>query len=99
MVDLETVQYMTRNEADMSFKMRARTVFEYVDPTDDMVILVDGFKKYYQDNLEQLTSKDYVERHSQFHELISLFFYHLYRKFVREATRSLLETRENKDAK
>ena len=39
MVDLETIQYMTRNEADMSFKMRARTVFEYVDPTDDMVIL------------------------------------------------------------
>jgi len=39
MVDLETIQYMTRNEADMSFKMRARTVFEYVDPTDDMLIL------------------------------------------------------------
>lgn len=39
MVDLETIQYMTRNEADMSFKMRARTIFEYVDPTDDMVIL------------------------------------------------------------
>ena len=39
MVDLETIQYMTRNEADMSFKMRARTVFEYVDPRDDMLIL------------------------------------------------------------
>jgi SAM-dependent methyltransferase len=39
MVDLDTIQYMTRNEADMSFKMRARTVFEYVDPTDDMLIL------------------------------------------------------------
>ena len=39
MVDLATIQYMTRNEADMSFKMRARTVFEYVDPTDDMLIL------------------------------------------------------------
>ena len=39
MVDLQTIQYMTRNEADMSFKMRARTVFEYVDPTDDMLIL------------------------------------------------------------
>lgn len=39
MVDLDIVQYMTRNEADMSFKMRARTVFEYVDPTDDMLIL------------------------------------------------------------
>lgn len=39
MVDLDTIQYMTRNEADMSFKMRARTVFEYVDPSDDMLIL------------------------------------------------------------
>lgn len=39
MVNLETIQYMTRNEADMSFKMRARTIFEYIDPTDDMVIL------------------------------------------------------------
>jgi SAM-dependent methyltransferase len=39
MVDLDTIQYMTRNEADMSFKMRARTIFEYVEPTDDMMIL------------------------------------------------------------
>lgn len=39
MVDLDTIQHMTRNEADMSFKMRARTIFEYVDPTDDMLIL------------------------------------------------------------
>lgn len=39
MVDLNTIQHMTRNEADMSFKMRARTIFEYVDPQDDMLIL------------------------------------------------------------
>lgn len=39
MVDLQTIQHMTRNEADMSFKMRARTIFEYVNPTDDMLIL------------------------------------------------------------
>ena len=56
--------------------------------------VVDGFRKYYQNNLEQLTSEDYVEKHSQFHELISLFFYHLYRKFVRESTRRLLEYSE-----
>ena len=53
--------------------------------------VVDGFRKYYQDNLEKLTSKDYTERHSQFHELISLFFYHLYRKFARESTRRFLK--------
>jgi len=56
--------------------------------------VVDSFKKYYQNNLEKLTSKEYVERASQFHEVISLFFYHLYRKFVREVTRRLLEYRE-----
>ena len=56
--------------------------------------LVDAFKKYYQNNLEKLTSNDYVERHSQYHEVISLFFYHLYRKFVSDATTQLLEDRE-----
>jgi DNA-binding transcriptional MerR regulator len=59
--------------------------------------VVTAFKKYYLNNLEKLTSKEYVERSSQYHEVISLFFYHLYRKFVREATRSLLESREPKD--
>ena len=54
--------------------------------------VVTVFRKYYQNNLEKLTSKEYVERGSQFHEVISLFFYHLYRKFVREATRNLLES-------
>jgi DNA-binding transcriptional MerR regulator len=56
--------------------------------------LVDAFKKYYQNNLEKLTSKDHVERHNQYHEVISLFFYHLYRKFVREATTQLMRDRE-----
>ncbi len=50
--------------------------------------------KYYENNLEKLTSKEYVERASQYHEVISLFFYHLYRKFVREVTKRLLEYRE-----
>lgn len=56
--------------------------------------VVDIVKKYYQNNLEKMTSKEYVERANQYHELISLFFYHLYRKFVRESTRRLLEYRE-----
>lgn len=30
---------MTRNEADMAFKKRVRTIFEWVDPQDDSVIL------------------------------------------------------------
>ena len=61
--------------------------------------VVSAFKKYYQNNLEKLTSKEYIERASQFHEAISLFFYHLYRKFVREAARSLLEYGETSEGK
>jgi DNA-binding transcriptional MerR regulator len=59
--------------------------------------VVSAFQKYYLHNLEKLTSKEYVERASQYHEVISLFFYHLYRKFVRESTRNLLEARDSKE--
>lgn len=38
-VDLETIQHMTRNEADMAFKKRVQTIFEWVNPTENMVIL------------------------------------------------------------
>lgn len=34
-----TIQHMTRNEADMAFKKRVETIFEWVDPRDDMTIL------------------------------------------------------------
>jgi ubiquinone/menaquinone biosynthesis C-methylase UbiE len=39
MVDLTTIEHMTRNEADMAFKKRVRTIFEWVDPHDEDVIL------------------------------------------------------------
>jgi SAM-dependent methyltransferase len=39
MVDLQTIEHMTRNEADMAFKKRVRTIFEWVDPQDDDLIL------------------------------------------------------------
>lgn len=39
MVDEATLALMTRNEADMAFKKRVRTIFEWVDPQDDDVIL------------------------------------------------------------
>jgi DNA-binding transcriptional MerR regulator len=54
--------------------------------------------KYYENNLEKLTSKEYVERASQYHEVISLFFYHLYRKFIREATKRLTKQRQPADS-
>ena len=38
-VDPETVAWMLRNEADMSFRMRARTVFEWVPLRPDSLIL------------------------------------------------------------
>ena len=56
-------------------------------------------RKYYENNLEKLTSKEYAERAPQYHEVISLFFYHLYRKFIREATKRLIEQRMPKDTK
>ncbi len=39
MVDLQTIEHMTRNEADMAFKKRVRTIFEWVQPTDSMTVL------------------------------------------------------------
>jgi hypothetical protein len=56
--------------------------------------LVKAFKKYYQNNLEKLTSEDSAQKSSQFHELISLLFYHLYRKFAREAAQRLLNSEQ-----
>jgi len=39
MVSAETIEYMTRNEADMAFRRRVKTIFEYVKPSDSMRIL------------------------------------------------------------
>ncbi len=38
-VDPQLIAHMTRNEADMAFKKRVQTIFEWVSPTDDMIIL------------------------------------------------------------
>jgi ubiquinone/menaquinone biosynthesis C-methylase UbiE len=39
MVDLATIEHMTRNEADMAFKKRVRTIFEWINPQDESFIL------------------------------------------------------------
>lgn len=39
MIDDATLDFMTRNEADMAFKRRVRTIFEWINPQDDDVIL------------------------------------------------------------
>ncbi len=38
MIDEQTLQRLTRNEADMAFKRRVRTIFEWIEPTDDKLI-------------------------------------------------------------
>jgi SAM-dependent methyltransferase len=38
-IDERTIEYMTRNEADMAFKRRVRTIFEWVDPEEGDLIL------------------------------------------------------------
>jgi DNA-binding transcriptional MerR regulator len=48
--------------------------------------VVDIVKKYYENNLAKMTTTEDVERANQYHEVISLFFYHLFHKFVRKAT-------------
>src|SRR5437764_10165157 len=35
----QMVAHMTRNEADMAFKKRVQTIFEWIEPSDDKVIL------------------------------------------------------------
>jgi ubiquinone/menaquinone biosynthesis C-methylase UbiE len=39
MIDEHTIEHMTRNEADMAFKKRVKTIFEWIDPRDDSLIL------------------------------------------------------------
>lgn len=38
MIDEQTLGRLTRNEADMAFKKRVQTIFEWIEPTDDKVI-------------------------------------------------------------
>jgi SAM-dependent methyltransferase len=38
-IDPDTIEYMTRNEADTAFKRRVKTIFDFVQPEDDMRIL------------------------------------------------------------
>jgi DNA-binding transcriptional MerR regulator len=43
-----------------------------------------GHNKYQETNLKKLKSADHEEKGVQFTEVMSLFFYHMYRKLVRE---------------
>ena len=55
-------------------------------------------KKYLQTNLEKLNSAEFEGKGSQFTEVMSLFFYHIYRKLVRENYEQMRESMEKKEA-
>jgi DNA-binding transcriptional MerR regulator len=87
MVDMDRIGFGPKDGHDpQDLRQIADFVKEFV---------VNSFKKYYQSNLEKLSSADFHEKSNQFHEVISLFFYHLYRKFAREAIVRLLESKVN----
>ena len=52
-----TIQRLTRNEADMAFKRRVRTIFEWIKPTDDMRIYDCGCGRGFYLNMIRTVSK------------------------------------------
>ena len=62
-------------------------------PISDFIqsYLTAGTRGYLERNAEMLDSPDFDEKNGQFSELMSLFLYYLYRRFVREAARSRRE--------
>ena len=84
MVDMDRIGFGPRDGHDPEdLRYIADFVKEFV---------VKSFKKYYQTNLEKLSAADFDQKRNQFHEVISLFFYHLYRKFARQAGDLLMES-------
>jgi len=87
MVDMERVGFGPKDDFDPEdLKYMADFIHGYVD---------NSFNKYYKSNLEKLRSEDHSEKASQYHEIISLFFYYLFRKYARKQVDRLLETRIN----
>lgn len=48
-------------------------------------LIAGGHKKYFLSNLDQSTTKELQEKGGRLTEIMSLFFYHLYRQFARDA--------------
>lgn len=57
-------------------------------------VVMPGVKHYLNDNLEKISSAEFSEKDSQYTEVMGLFFYHLYRKLVREESRRILKSLE-----
>ena len=85
MVDMERVGFGPKDDFDPEdLKYMADFIRGYVD---------NNLNKYYKTNLEKLRSEDYSEKASHYHEIISLFFYYLFRKYARKQVDRLLEAR------
>ena len=85
MVDMERVGFGPKDDFDPEdLKDIANYIRDYV---------VNNFNKYYRSNLAKLCSEDFSEKASHYHEIISLFFYYLFRKYARKQIDCLLETR------
>jgi SAM-dependent methyltransferase len=56
-VDPKTIQHMTRNEADMAFKKRVQTIFEWIPPRDDSRILDCACGRGFYLNMYRYTSR------------------------------------------
>ena len=85
MVDMERVGFGPKDDFDPEdLKDISNFIRDYV---------VNSFNKYYKSNLEKLRSEDYSEKASQYHEIISLFFYYLFRKYARNQVDHLLKHR------
>lgn len=84
MVDMDNLGFGPKDGHDPEdLKYIARFVREFVSR---------NMKKYYESNLERLVSRGFAEKAGQFHEVISLFFFHIYRKVVRETARQVLDS-------
>ncbi|MEJ2025443.1 MAG: hypothetical protein P8Y00_10610, partial [Deltaproteobacteria bacterium] len=46
--------------------------------------VIDTQKAYYEPQMKPLSSEDFLDRGSKFTEVMSLYFYHVYRKLFRE---------------
>ena len=82
MVDMERVGFGPKDDFDPEdLKDIAKFIRDYV---------VDNFNRYYRSNLAKLRPEDFSEKASHYHEIISLFFYYLFRKYARKQVDRLL---------
>ena len=62
-------------------------------------LIEEGAQKYIEENYQRISDKDFMERISQYSELLALFGYFLFRKMVRENILSFVERKpEGNDA-